>query len=146
MSIFRRESPAPVGAVSAGAGEARPRVTQIAAGTCIRGEVTGGTEVLVEGEVQGAVRVTATVVVGAGGLVAGPIAAQVVRIAGKVVGEVRAIDRVEVGNAGTVEGDIAAPRVVLAEGAFFKGMIQMQGDKARDERQPEATVEPGRSG
>lgn len=149
MSIFRRESRAPVEDPSAGAaeGSARARVTQIAAGSRILGEVTGSTEVLVEGEVQGAIRVDATVVVGAGGLVAGPIEGKVVRIAGKVVGDVRGADRVEVGTAAVLEGDIAAPRVIISEGAFFKGMVQMQGDRARDGRSPAevkaATVEPG---
>ena len=146
MSIFRRESRAPAedpAAVAAGAG-----VTRIAAGSRVLGEVTGATEVLVEGEVRGAIRVDATVTVAAGGLVEGPIAARVVRVAGKVVGDVRGADRVEVGVAAVLEGDIAAPRVVISEGAFFKGMIQMQGDKARDGRSPveataAATVEPG---
>jgi cytoskeletal protein CcmA (bactofilin family) len=143
MSIFRRESPAPVEGPS---GEAPARRTQIAAGSCLRGEVTGATEVVVEGEVRGAIRVESTVVVGAGGLVEGPIQAKVVRVAGRVVGDVCGVDRVEVGDAATLEGDIAAPRVIIAEGAFFRGKVQMQGDKARDGRPAGAAAEPGRSG
>jgi len=146
MSIFRRESPAPMEGASAGEAEARSRATRIAAGSCLRGELTGSTEVVVEGEVRVAIRVGATVTIAAGGLVEGPIEARLVRVAGKVVGDVSGSERVEVGNTGVIEGDVAAPRVILAEGAFLKGMVQMQGDKARGGRQPAATVEPGRTG
>ncbi|MDP9122823.1 MAG: polymer-forming cytoskeletal protein, partial [Acidobacteriota bacterium] len=41
--------------------------------------------------------------------------------------------------AGSLEGDVAAPRVVIAEGAFFKGRVEMRGEKmdqSRDGRRP----------
>jgi cytoskeletal protein CcmA (bactofilin family) len=142
MSIFRRESPAPVEGPNV---EASAGATRIAAGSCLHGELTGVTEVVVEGEVRGSIRVDATVAVAAGGLVEGPIEARVVRIAGRVMGDVRGVERVEVADAAALEGDIAAPRVVVAEGAFFRGMVQMQGDKARGGRL-DGAAEPGRSG
>ena len=86
-----------------------------------------------EGELRGEVRVGSAVTVGADGVVEGPITAPVVRVGGRVVGNVVATDRVEVSPSGSLEGDIAAPRVVIAEGAFFKGKVEMRGgvvDKA----------------
>ncbi|HTQ78623.1 MAG TPA: polymer-forming cytoskeletal protein [Thermoanaerobaculia bacterium] len=148
MSIFRRDPPAPSRPASAAATEgvssAPPaRRTQIAAGTKIKGEVTGSAELLIDGEVEGTVKVEATVVVGAGGVVRGPITAQVVKVAGKVTGNLRGGDRVEVGPEATLEGDISAPRVVIAEGAFFKGKVEMQGEKSKAVRHPQA-AEPKR--
>jgi cytoskeletal protein CcmA (bactofilin family) len=105
--------------------------------------VTGSTELLVEGELQGEVRVEATVTVGAEGFVEGPITAPVVRIGGRVMGSVTASERVEVSPSGSVEGDLAAPRVVIAEGAFFKGRVEMRGDGAPGERGPRAAGPPG---
>jgi len=152
MSIFRRESTPP--APGSGAPEAsqsthsanKRRLTHIAPGTRLTGEVTGGTELLVEGEIRGEVRVDSTVTVGADGVVEGPISAPVVRVSGRVVGSVVATDRVEVSPLGSIEGDIAAPRVVIAEGAFFKGKVEMRGgaDKAAAGRAPGAagTVRP----
>ena len=147
MSIFRRDSPSSPSASSFGpspgsaAGKPDPaaasrdaRVTRIAPGTRVEGTVSGAAEVLVEGEIEGEIRVAAPVIVGPGGVVRGPISAPVVRVAGKVFGDVRGADRVEVGAAGSLEGDIAAPRVVLAEGSFFKGKVEMQGDRAKGER------------
>lgn len=114
------------------------RITHIAPGTRIRGEVTGPTELLVEGEVEGEIRVDAPVIVGGEGVVQGPITAQVVRIGGRVFGNVVAADRVEVAPSGTLEGDILSPRITIAEGAFFKGRVEMKSDK------PEKTARPDR--
>ncbi|MES1240838.1 MAG: polymer-forming cytoskeletal protein [Acidobacteriota bacterium] len=131
------------------------RITHIAPGTRIQGEVTGPTELLVEGEIQGEVRVDAPVIVGAEGVVHGPISAQVVRVGGRVFGSVQAVERVEVAPSGTLEGDILAPRITIAEGAFFKGRVEMKGDKpekpqrpdnkAEEARRPKEGGEPGRS-
>jgi cytoskeletal protein CcmA (bactofilin family) len=145
MPIFRR-APAPglptaaapaAGGVAgdAAAGERRGgAATVIAAGTRIEGEVSGTADLQVEGEIAGNVDVDALVVVGARGSVLGPLHGRVVRISGQVAGNVTAAERVEVGAAGSVEGDIAAPRVVIAEGAFFKGKIEMKSDQNPEPR------------
>ncbi|MEA2690842.1 MAG: hypothetical protein QOJ16_229, partial [Acidobacteriota bacterium] len=85
----------------------------------------------------------ATVVIGAEGVVRGPVSGRVVKVAGRVTGNVRGSDRVEVGPAATLEGDISAPRVVIAEGAFFKGKVEMQGEKSKPGR-PQPAAEPKR--
>src|SRR5262245_42829473 len=135
MSIFRREnssSPASAGGPPEPASSSQKRrLTHIAAGTRIRGEVTGPTELLIEGEIAGEIRLEATVTIGAEGAVQGPVSAPVVRVGGKVAGNVTAADRVEVAASGSVEGDISAPRVVIAEGAFFKGRVEMHGEESR---------------
>jgi len=140
MSIFRREnpsSPAAAGSSETGSSSQR-RVTHIAPGTRIRGEITGPTELLIEGEVEGEIRLDAAVTVGAEGAVQGPIMAPVVRVGGRVTGNVAASDRVEVSPSGSVEGDISAPRIVIAEGAFFRGQVEMKGE---DHREPRPTPE-----
>ena len=134
MSFFRREnaaaSAAAPGGPSESVGSQRRRFTHIASGTRIRGEVTGPTELLIEGEVEGEIRLDAMVTVGAEGAVQGPIVAPVVRVEGRVTGNVAASERVEVAPSGSVEGDISAPRIVIAEGAFFRGRVEMKGEEA----------------
>lgn len=141
MSIFRRENGPASSAASGGSSESpaashsqKRRLTHIAPGTLVQGTVSGPTELLIEGEVQGEIRVDSLVMIGGDGAVEGPISAPVVRVGGRVVGDVRASDRVEVAASGSLEGDIAAPRVVIAEGAFFKGRVEMTGDKGREPR------------
>jgi cytoskeletal protein CcmA (bactofilin family) len=128
VSIFNRGTPsAPPTSGPSDSASSRRQITYIAAGTFLQGAVTGATEVLIEGQVQGEVRVDSTVTIGADGVVEGPVAASVVRVSGRVTGNVAASDRVEVAASGILEGDIAAPRVVIAEGAFFKGRVEMRG-------------------
>jgi cytoskeletal protein CcmA (bactofilin family) len=150
MSIFRRDTGAPTRSPAAAApvgdstgSSPRGRLTQVAPGSRIKGEVTGSTELLIEGEVDGTVAVDATVVIGAEGVVRGPVSGRVVKVAGRVTGNVRGSDRVEVGPAATLEGDISAPRVVIAEGAFFKGKVEMQAEKSKPGR-PQPAAEPKR--
>jgi cytoskeletal protein CcmA (bactofilin family) len=144
MPIFRRDNDASPPVVSSGSSEPsqKRRITHIAPGTRVNGQVNGATELLIEGELEGEIRVDATVTVGADGVVRGPIAAPVVRVSGSVVGDVVAVDRVEVAPSGSVEGDISAPRVVIAEGAFFKGKVEMTGDRARAARPREGETAP----
>jgi cytoskeletal protein CcmA (bactofilin family) len=132
MSIFRRETPpVPGGASESPHPPQRHRLTHVAAGTRLQGTVTGDADLLIDGEITGEVRIDAMVTVGAEGVVTGPVAAPVVRIGGRVVGDVTASDRVEVSPSGSLEGDVTAPRVVVAEGAFFKGKVAMRGERAR---------------
>ena len=127
MSIFRRDTAAPARSPGAASPPAeasstpRSRITQIAPGSRIKGEVTGATELLVLGEIEGTIRVEATVEVGASGVVKGPITAQVVRASGKVIGNLRGTERVEVGAAAVLRphylqagGGLPRPGVVAA--------------------------------
>lgn len=125
------DAPSPSAAPSSSSAQRR-RITHIAAGSRVEGALTGPTELLIEGEVDGEIRIESTVRIGTEGLVRGPITAQVVHVGGRVVGDVQASDRVEVAHSGGLEGDIAAPRVVIAEGAFFKGRIDMRSDRDRE--------------
>jgi cytoskeletal protein CcmA (bactofilin family) len=120
-------------------------VTHVAAGSRVEGRLTGATELLIEGEVEGEIQVESAVMIGTDGVVRGPISAQVVRVGGRVIGDVQALDRVEVAPSGSLEGDIAAPRVVIAEGAFFKGRIDMRSDRDR-EKDKDKAPEPRRKG
>jgi cytoskeletal protein CcmA (bactofilin family) len=142
MSIFRREdeprphSPAaPAHAHSAPTAERRPSAptasTHIAPGAKIVGQIQGSCDLVVDGEVEGQVRLQSHVSVGAEGRVKGDIHARTVRIGGRVVGNVHGEEKVEILPSGRLEGDVSAPRVVLAEGAFFKGKVEMTGGSGK---------------
>lgn len=101
------------------------RPTVVAAGSKITGHVSGTTELVVEGEIDGEIHLDSRVVVGSGGFVQGQIQARSVQVGGRVIGDIRGSERVEVLASGSLEGDVIAPRVVIAEGAFFKGKVEM---------------------
>lgn len=161
MSIFgRRENTGSAPASPGGSPDStlsqtssRPqqrRITHVAPGTRIQGQLSGPTELLIEGEVEGEIRIDATVMIGTEGIVQGPVTAQVVRIGGRVFGNVTAADRIEVAPSGSLEGDVAAPRIVIAEGAFFKGRVEMTGNKPenkpeKEQPPPQGSAEPGKA-
>ena len=137
MSIFRRENdpspeppaparparpapPAPAKKESAGAGS-----TQIARGSKVVGEISGTADLTVDGVVDGEIDLESRVVVGSDGRVEGKIFARTVEIGGKVLGNVQGGERVEVLTTGRIEGDVLSPRVVIADGAFLKGKVEM---------------------
>lgn len=130
MSLFRREPETPgaprVMAREAGAPPSGRRMaTTVAAGSRVEGTIGGSNEVVIEGELVGNVRVDAVVIVGPSGQVVGELIGRSVQVGGKVRGDVLGRERVELTPSATLEGNVRSPRVVIAEGAFFKGKVEM---------------------
>ena len=103
--------------------------TYITAGVKFKGQISGQAEIVIDGEVEGRLDVQAAVVVGSDGVVNGDINAKSVTVEGKVMGNVKASDTFTLQSSGRIEGDVTAPRVVIAEGAFFKGNVEMTGGR-----------------
>jgi cytoskeletal protein CcmA (bactofilin family) len=92
----------------------------------IRGEVTGDEDLLIQGRVDGSVDLKQhSVTVGREGEVKANIIGRVVTVEGKVEGNLSADEQVILRASATVQGDITAPRVVLEDGARFRGGVDM---------------------
>jgi cytoskeletal protein CcmA (bactofilin family) len=120
-------APAPAVAPAARTGAA---VCVIGSKTTVKGEISGDEDVLVEGTVEGQIRINKDLRVGPGGTVKATIDAQSVVVSGEVIGDCHAAHRVEIQASGRLTGNIRAPRVVIAEGAVFKGNSDMTGRKS----------------
>jgi cytoskeletal protein CcmA (bactofilin family) len=94
------------------------------------GDVTGDEDVVVNGRVEGKIRVDRKVVVSAGAEVEGDIQAKSVVVGGRVHGQVTASERAELLASGRVQGNVHAPRIVMAEGAQIQGRVVMPTDAA----------------
>lgn len=105
-------------------GSAAPATT-IGPGLTVEGEIGGTDAVLIEGTVKGRIAVTAAVQVGAGAVVEADLEVTEARIAGTVTGNVSGSERVEIAAEGRLIGDVKAPRLQIAEGATFKGHVDM---------------------
>ena len=99
--------------------------TIIAQGITIDGEISGDEPVLVEGVVKGKITLSARVTVAQGGQIEADVESTEVEISGSLTGNVQANDRVEITAEGRVVGDIRSPRILIADGAAFKGHIDM---------------------
>jgi cytoskeletal protein CcmA (bactofilin family) len=106
----------------------------------IKGELNGSEDLTIEGQVEGKIELRQNVLtIGPNGRIKAQVFAKSVVILGEVTGNVTASEKVDIRDNGSVDGDIAAPRVAIAEGAHFRGSIDMQkaGSKAA-EAKPEA--------
>jgi cytoskeletal protein CcmA (bactofilin family) len=92
----------------------------------IKGEVTGDEDLVIQGHVEGSVDLKQhSVTVGPEGEVRANIRGRIVTIEGRVHGGLSGNEQVILRSSASVEGDIAAPRVVLEDGAHFRGGVDM---------------------
>ena len=133
-SLNKLTPPAPGPTVTPTAASAAATAPKTASGPCvvgakttIKGEISGDEDVLVEGVVEGQIHITKDLRVGPGGVVKAKVQAQSVVVSGQLLGDCQATHRVEIQATGKLMGNIRAPRVVIAEGASFKGNSDMTG-------------------
>jgi cytoskeletal protein CcmA (bactofilin family) len=109
----------------------------------IKGEVSGDEDLLIQGRVEGTIALKAhEVSVGESGQVFADILAKTVRVDGKVQGDITAMENVVISKLGNVRGNITAPRVLLEDGAVFKGSIDMDPGDSVARAAPPAAREP----
>jgi cytoskeletal protein CcmA (bactofilin family) len=100
----------------------------------LKGELSGSEPVVVEGSVEGSVRLTAELRVAPGGSVKAEVSAHTLVVAGEVIGNCQATEKVVIEASGRLTGNIKAPRIVITEGASFRGTSDMSpragGDKS----------------
>lgn len=126
-----------------------PGATRVSPGTRVVGRIEGTMEVVIDGELEGEVRLEGALLIGGSGAVRGEVAARVVRVAGRVTGDVRGLERIELLAGGSVEGNLTAPRVVVAEGAFLSGRVVMHDSSAAavpSSRTPARTAQSTKAG
>jgi cytoskeletal protein CcmA (bactofilin family) len=93
----------------------------------IKGELNGSEDLTIEGQVEGKIELRQNVLtIGPNGRIKAQVFAKAVIILGEVTGNVTATEKVDIRDNGSVDGDIASPRVAIAEGAHFRGSIDMQ--------------------
>jgi cytoskeletal protein CcmA (bactofilin family) len=91
----------------------------------ISGSLNGDEDLTVRGRVEGTLTLTKTLLVEPTGIVKAEVQVRNCIIAGAVVGNVTATESVEITKEGRMVGDITAPRVIIVDGASFRGRIDM---------------------
>jgi cytoskeletal protein CcmA (bactofilin family) len=111
----------------------------IGAKTVVKGELGGDEDIVVEGAVEGQVRIAKDLYVGQGGSVKANVSARSVIVAGEIQGDCHATQKVEILASGRLTGNIRAPKIVIAEGAVFRGNSDMSGRKEERKEQTAAS-------
>jgi len=117
--------------------------SRLSATVSIRGEITAGDDLFIDGEVQGSVRVAeAVVTIGPRGRVTADVEAKGIEVQGRVDGNLRGSDRVLLRATAVVTGEISARRIAVEEGAIFRGKAEtVRGEEARTARAAAAGAE-----
>ena len=102
-------------------------VVNIGKSVVIKGELNGSEDLTVEGNVEGKIELREHVLtIGPHGKIKAEVFAKAVIVLGEVVGNITASEKVDIRDNGSVDGDIVSPRVAIAEGAHFRGSVDMQ--------------------
>jgi len=102
-------------------------VVNIGKSVVIKGELNGSEDLTIEGHVEGTIQLREHVLtIGPNGRIKAQVFAKSVIVLGEVTGNVTASDKVDIRDNGSVDGDIISPRVAIAEGAHFRGSVDMQ--------------------
>jgi cytoskeletal protein CcmA (bactofilin family) len=99
--------------------------TIIAQGITIEGEITSDEDVVIQGTLRGKLTSKDAVAVESGAVVEADIAASTLSVGGNVTGNVTASDRVDLMAGARLIGDVKAARLTIADGASFKGNVDM---------------------
>lgn len=125
MAMFqapKRETPRTVTPRSNGQ---EPRLSILAAGTKITGELETDGMLRIEGRVEGNLRVSGQVLVARGGVVEGDVVTRQAVVGGEVHGHILADEWVELQPGCAVDGDITTPRIAVQEGGIVNGRLKM---------------------
>lgn len=102
-------------------------VVNIGKSVVIKGELTGSEDLTIEGTVEGTIQLKEHVLtIGPNGKIRAQVFAKAVIVLGEVHGNISASEKVDIKDNGSVDGDIVSPRVAIAEGAHFRGSVDMQ--------------------
>jgi cytoskeletal protein CcmA (bactofilin family) len=102
-------------------------IVNIGKSVVIKGELNGSEDLTIEGHVEGTIQLRDHVLtIGPNGRIKAQVFAKSVIVLGEVTGNVTASEKVDIRDNGSVDGDIISPRVAIAEGAHFRGSVDMQ--------------------
>ncbi len=117
-------------------------VVNIGKSVVIKGELNGSEDLTIEGQVEGKIELKENVLtIGPNGKIKAQVFAKALIVLGEVHGDVSATEKVEIRDGGSVDGDIVSPRVAIADGAHFRGSVDMQrkaGPQAAPQPRPAA--------
>jgi len=101
----------------------------------IRGDITGGEDVYVDGQVEGSIQLSAnSLTIGPNGRVKANISAKNITVSGSVEGNLQVSERTDMRKTAVVTGDVQTRRIAIEEGAYFKGKLEIL---------PESKAQPG---
>ncbi len=126
--------------------EAVSEETIVGPAIAIRGRIDGEEDLRVEGRIEGSISLTETLYVEPSGVVIAEVEARDVVVSGIIIGDVTAVNCVTLNKGAKLVGNIRSPRLIISDGAAFRGEVAMEGEDApiaRERTRATATVPRG---
>lgn len=103
------------------------KIVNIGQSILVKGELSGSEDLTIDGQVEGKISLKDhNLIIGQHGKIRAELVARTVTIRGKVEGNIHASEKVEIQQGGRLEGDIVSPRIAIADGAHFRGKVDME--------------------
>lgn len=143
MALFSKETPppGPQPRVDTHAPATGAAATHIGPNIAIEGSITGSEPIVIEGVIKGNINVTNDLRIGTKARVEANVHGRNVAIEGKLTGDISADERVELVASAAVDGNVKAPKIIVAEGAKFRGSVDMGSPRPKEA----AEVAPARA-
>jgi cytoskeletal protein CcmA (bactofilin family) len=98
----------------------------------IKGDISGGEDLVIAGRVEGSITLNGRVLtLAAGSHVVGEVEAGTVIVSGKMNGTIEAKDRLDIKSTAEVQGQLSTAKLIIADGSQMKAKIEMPARKAR---------------
>jgi cytoskeletal protein CcmA (bactofilin family) len=108
-----------------------------------KGELNGSEDLTIDGQVEGKIELKDHVLtIGSNGKIKAEVFAKALIVLGEVHGNISASEKIEIRDGGSVDGDIVSPRVAIAEGAHFRGSVDMQRKSGQPSTPPRPAGQP----
>ena len=108
-------------------GISKEGVVNIRKSVFIKGELTGDEDLTIEGRVEGKIDLREhNLIIGPNGKITAEVFAKSITVMGSIVGNISTSGLLEIKASGSVVGDLSSPRISVADGAYFKGSIDMK--------------------
>jgi cytoskeletal protein CcmA (bactofilin family) len=108
----------------------KPDYAHIGKSVKIKGELSGSEDLYVDGEVEGTITLLGnSLTVGPNGKIHADIHTKGIVIQGRVEGSIEALERAQLTKSAVVLGDVATQSMIVEEGAYLKGKVDMQKEK-----------------
>lgn len=133
MAIFTKDKDAPAPPSSPSPKQSAPSGpgSIIGPNLVIEGKIGGDQNLVIEGMVKGEIDLRSDVRIGPAARIEATVHARNVLVEGSVTGDLSADAKVELVATATVEGNIRSPKIIVAEGAKFRGTVDMGSEKPR---------------
>ena len=110
----------------------------------VRGELSGSEDLYLDGEIEGNIELRDhSLVIGPNGRIRANVTAREVVIHGRVEGNVTASERAELKRSCVLTGDVSTQRIVIEDGAFFKGSVDLKKEAKTEPKKPAAATHSG---